>query len=101
MRNTKNNTNQAPATPGFACKIKEDTDLGNAMVIAVFAENLHQPVGIAGSINEAREIADTDLRERRRLNAIGGKGTTAVPDKYVVWARGLGGEYKIATMMPC
>ena len=98
MRNTKKNT--TPATPGFACEIKEDTGLGYAMLIAVFGDNTHQPIGIAGNIGEAREIADCDLKRRRRLNAIGGQGTAPIPTGYRVWARGRGGEYKVAATLP-
>ena len=83
------------ATAGFAIRILPTTDLGNAMLIAEDEEGHSQPVGLACSINEAQEIAAEDLRGRLRLlerDADPG----LCPWEYKLWARGLGGEYKVA-----
>jgi hypothetical protein len=84
---------KTPATPGFAIEIKDDTELGLAILVAEFGEGNYQPVGVV-SINEAREIADSDMRGRMRdLEA--GK-TPACPERYMVWAQGIGGDYRQA-----
>ena len=83
---------KTPATPGFAIEIKGDTELGLAILVAVYEEGGYRPVGVAISINEAREIADSDMRGRLRdLEA--GK-TPACPERYMVWAQGIGGDYR-------
>ena len=82
------------ATPGFAIEIKDDTELGLAILVAEFGEGAYQPIGVVVSINEAREIAAGDLRGRtRELEA--GK-TPGCPEAYVVWAQGLDGDYRVA-----
>ncbi len=81
-------------TPGFAIEIKDDTELGLAILVAEFGENAYQPIGVVVSINEAREIAAGDMRGRMRdLEA--GK-TPACPEAYAVWAQGLDGDYRVA-----
>ena len=88
-KQTKTNT-----TPGFAIEIKDDTELGLAILIAEFGDETYQPVGVVVSINEAREMADGDMRGRMRdLEA--GK-TPACPERYVVWAQAIGGDYRQA-----
>ena len=83
------------ATPGFAIEIKDDTELGLAMLIADLGGGDYQPIGVVVSINEAREIAESDMRGRMRdLEA--GK-TPACPETYVVWAQGLDGDYRVAS----
>jgi len=79
------------ATPGFAIEIHDSTDLGLAILVAEFGEGKYQPVGVVVSIAEAREIAASDMRGRMRdLEA--GKHP-ACPERYRVWAQGIGGEY--------
>jgi hypothetical protein len=90
MKQTK-----TPATPGFAIEIKDDTELGLAILVAEFGDGNYQPVGVVVSINEAREIADSDMRGRMR-DLEHGK-TPACPERYLVWAQGLNGEYITAT----
>ncbi|HZT32787.1 MAG TPA: hypothetical protein VE999_01575 [Gemmataceae bacterium] len=93
MARTKNHSATNP-TPGFAIEIKDDTELGLAILVAEFAENAYQPIGVVVSINEVREIAESDMRGRMRdLEA--GK-TPACPEAYVVWAQGLDGDYRVA-----
>jgi len=50
------------------------------------------------SINEAREIAEGNLRGRMRDLEAG--GAPACPETYTVWAQGLDGEYRIARKLP-
>ena len=51
---------------GFAIPLQPDTDLGLAMLIAEDEEGNHEPVAVAGTINEAKELAESDLRGRMR-----------------------------------
>ena len=44
----------ADATPGFAIKLNDDTDLGIAMLILEDEEGAYEPVGTPATINEAR-----------------------------------------------
>ena len=92
-------TTKQTKTPGFAIEIKDDTELGLAILVAEFGNGNYQPVGVVVSINEAREIAASDMRGRMRdLEA--GK-MPACPERYLVWAQGLDGEYiTAATIQP-
>ena len=82
------------ATPGFAIKIEDDTELGLAMLVAEFADGTYQPIAVVVSINEAKEIAEGNMRCRMRELERGGE--PACPECYQVWAQGLGGEYATA-----
>jgi hypothetical protein len=42
--------------------IKDDTELGLAILVAEFGDGNYRPVGAVVSINEAREIADSDMQ---------------------------------------
>src|ERR1019366_7535692 len=53
---------KTPATPGFAIEIKDDTELGLAILVAVYAGGGYRPVGVAVSISEAREIGESHRR---------------------------------------
>ena len=79
------------ATPGFAIEIKDDTELGMAILVAEFDDGNYQPVAAVVSINEAREIAASDVRGRMRRLEHG--GTPACPERYIVWAQGMDGDY--------
>ena len=96
-RNTKRtNTN---ATHGFAVEIKDDTELGLAMLIADLGDGHYQPIGVVVSINEAREIIAGNMR--RRMRDLEAGGTPACPESYVVWAQGLEGDYReVKRLMP-
>jgi|ERR1017187_955714 hypothetical protein len=74
---------KTPATPGFAIEIKDDTELGLAILVAEFGDGNHQPAGVVVSINEAREIAESHWRHY----------TGAAIEKYELWAQGLEGDY--------
>jgi len=82
-------------TPGFAIEIKDDTELGLAMLIAEDEEGRYEPVGVVISINEAREIAASDMRGRMRCLERGGDAGLC-PYEYKVWAPGLDGDYRVA-----
>jgi hypothetical protein len=82
------------ATPSFAIQIKDDTELGLAILVAEFADGTYQPIGVVVSINEAKEIAEGNMRCRMRELERGGE--PACPECYKVWAQGLGGEYATA-----
>ena len=80
---------------GFAIPLQPDTELGLAMLIAEDEEGHHEPVAIASTINEAKEIAECDLRSRmRRLER--GEDPGICPHTYKLWARGIDGDYRIA-----
>jgi hypothetical protein len=82
-------------TPGFAIEIKDDTDLGLAMLIAEDEEGCYEPVGVVVNINEAREIAASDMCGRRKELERG--GAPMCPYEYKVWAQGIGGDYRVAS----
>ena len=90
---TRRSLRSAPrnATPGFAIEIKDDTELGMAMLVAEFADGTYQPIATVVSIDEAKEIAESNMRYRMRELERG--GAPACPECYKVWAQGLGGEY--------
>ena len=89
-------TNATPATPGFAIEMKDDTDLGMAMLLAEDEEFHTEPVAVVANINEAREIAASDMRRRMRELERGGDPGIC-PYTYKVWARGVDGDYRIAS----
>lgn len=81
------------ATPGFAIELKDDTELGLAILMADFGTHT-APVAVVTSIAEGREIAKSDMR--CRMNDLERGGTPDCPEFYQVWAQGLEGEYRIA-----
>src|SRR5450759_1093921 len=83
---------------GFAIPLQPDTDLGLAMLIAEGEDGQHEPVAVVGTISEAREAAESDLRDRmRRLER--GEDAGLCPTQYKVWARGIDGTYRTACEM--
>lgn len=46
------------------------------------------------SISEAKDIAEHNMRRRMRDLEAGGE--PACPDAFVVWARGIDGDYQVA-----
>lgn len=88
-------TRQQPATNGFAIPLQPDTDLGLAMLIAEDDDGNTQPIAVASTIGEAKEIADDDMRGRmRRLER--GEEAGICPARYKLWARGIDGKYLVA-----
>jgi len=80
-------------------EIKDDANLGIAMLIAEFGEGNYQPVAAVSSINEAHEIAASDVRGRMKQLERGGE--LACPERYVVWAQGPDGSYRqVKEIMP-
>ena len=80
-------------------EIKDDTELGLAMLIAEFGEGNYQPVAVVVSINEAREIAESNLRGRMKELERGAE--PACPERYIVWAQGTDGSYRqVKEIMP-
>ena len=80
-------------------EIKDDANLGLAMLIAEFGKGSYQPVAAVGSINEAREIAASDMRARTKDHDHGGE--PACPERYVVWAQRPDGRYgQVKEIMP-
>ena len=80
---------------GFAIPLKPNTELGLAMLIAEDEEGHHEPVAVASTINEAKEIAESDLRGRMR-SIEGGEDAGIYPIRYKLWARGIDGDYRLA-----
>jgi hypothetical protein len=80
-------TTKRPTSPGFACIIGLDTELGCGIIT-----NLRTgvPEGIAISINEATEIIDS-----RKKHSHGIKPTWQTPEELGLFARGLEGTYHL------
>jgi hypothetical protein len=80
-------------------EIKDDANLGLAMLIAEFDGGSYQPVAAVSSINEARELAAGDMRARTKELELSGE--TTCPDRYVVWAQAADGSYRqVREIMP-
>ena len=89
------NRKQTKTYNGFAIPLQPDTNLGLAMLIAEDEEGHHEPVAVASTINEAKEIAESDFRgRRRRLER--GEDPGLCPYVYKVWAQGIDGYYLLA-----
>ena len=89
----------AHATNEKRIEIKDDADLGLAMLIAEFGEGNYHPVAVVVGINEACEIAESNLRARMKELERGGE--PACPERYVVWAQGIDGSYReVKEIMP-
>src|ERR1035437_6851190 len=90
---------KTPAAPGFAVEIKDDTELGLAILVAEFGDGNYQPGGgngehQRGARDRRQRHARTDVRPRARRDA-------ELPRTYMVWAQGIEGEYIIAaTIQP-
>lgn len=87
MKPTK--TQPTNTTPGFAIRLTDETDLGNAMLIAEDDAGGYLPLGSVSTIAEAREIAQQDLG--RRMQQLDRGDEPFCPAIYRVWARGLDG----------
>ena len=98
MKKTANSTKEdkQPATPGFAIRLQPDTPLGLAMLIAEDEEGHYEPVAVTSTINEARELAASDMRGRRRRLLDAQRRPPLCPYEYKVWAQGIDGDYRIA-----
>ena len=93
-------TRKQPKTyNGFAIPLEPGTDLGLAMLIAEDEEGHYEPVAVAANISEAKEIAESDMRGRMR-SVEKGADAGICPIRYKLWARGVDGEYRLATEIP-
>jgi hypothetical protein len=91
----KRTTKQQKSYNGFAIPILPDTQLGLAMLIAEDEDGHTQPVAVVSTINEAKEIAESDLAGRmRRVERNQDAGLC--PHQYKVWAQGIDGDYIVA-----
>ena len=80
-------------------EIRDDANLGMAMLIAEFGGGNYQPVAAVVSINGAREIAASDLRGRMKQLERG--ENPACPERYLLWAQASDGSYrKVKELMP-
>jgi len=69
------------------------------MLIAEDDEGNYVPICVVATIREAKETADCDFRSRMRLTERGADaGLCPVLNK--VWARGIDGDYRIASDLP-
>jgi hypothetical protein len=80
---------------GFAIPLQPDTELGLAILIVEDEEGTTQPVAVAASINEAKELAQSDLAGRRR-RIEQDSDPDLRPYCYKLWARGINGDYRLA-----
>ena len=69
-------------------------DFGLTLIIAENEEGVYQPLAVAGSLNEAREMVDHDRKSRMR-DLENGKSPMCVYC-YKIWATGSYGAYKLA-----
>jgi hypothetical protein len=96
-RDTKmaRHSKQTRTYDGFAIPLQPDTELGLAMLIAEDEEGHYEAVAVASTVNEAKELAESDLRARqRRLEC--GEDPGLCPFVYKLWARGADGRYIVA-----
>jgi hypothetical protein len=95
MKHAARKQQKQTPTNGFAIPLTDATDLGLAMLIAESEDGQYEPVGVVASIGEAREIAASDLKgRRRRLERNQDPGLC--PYSYTVWANGVDGDYRVA-----
>ena len=81
---------------GFAIPPQDTTELSLAILIAEDEEGWTQPIAIASSIKEAKELALSDFVSRsRRLEH--GEDPGICPHDYKLWARGVEGEYIVTS----
>jgi hypothetical protein len=72
---------------GFAIEIKPHTDLGMGILAAGYESGAYEPVAVVSTVNEAKEIAESNMRARAR------RGDTTSVLIYKLWAHGLEGRY--------
>jgi hypothetical protein len=78
--------------------INRDTDLGIAMLIAEDEDgNNYEPVGPVANVNEAYEIAASNLSIR--MDEVEQGKDVMCPYAYRVWAAGLEGTYNSAWLI--
>jgi len=91
---TRTNNQPNNATPGFAIRLTDETDLGIATLIVEDEAGTYHPVAVVATIAEGRELAHQDLRNRMQELEDGNE--PFCPIVYKVWARGLNGTFAVA-----
>ena len=76
-----------------AVPMSPDAELGLAMLIVEDEYGLYEPVAVAGTINEAKELAESDLRGRMQRVERG--EDQLCPARYLLWGRGGKGDYRV------
>jgi hypothetical protein len=80
----------------ISAAVDEDTELGfGTMLIAENEDGGYEPVGIASTISEAREIASRDFQNRMLASKSG--ADPLYPNRYALWVRGVRGMYRTIT----
>ena len=69
------------------------------MPIAEDEEGHYEPFAVAASIREAKEIAESDMRGRMR-SVEKSADAGICPIRYNLCARGVDGDYRLATEIP-
>jgi hypothetical protein len=87
MQHTRKYTAPADATPGFSIQLEGDTKLGLTMLVVDDAEGHYEPSGVASTVNEARELADSHFRAALKARPFFARCI------YRVWARRVSGAY--------
>ena len=77
-----------------AVPLTADAELGLAMLIAEGEDGHYEPVAVASTIREAKELAGDDLRSR--MHRIERGEDRLCPARYLLWARGGNGDYRVA-----
>ena len=73
-------------------QIPPGADLGLAMLIAEDDEGGYEPIAVTSTLNEAYELAASDMA--RRINQLNrGNEPGFCPARYALWLRGQRGEY--------
>jgi hypothetical protein len=94
MQNRKN-VNRIAEMP----QIDDRTQLGMGMLIAESETGEYDLISAVGTLREAREIAQHNLR--RRMSELETSGEPMCPARYVVWSQGNEGDYRIvAEILP-
>jgi hypothetical protein len=89
-----NTTKKQNGYNGFAVEITDTTSLGLAMLIAESEDGQYEPIAVVASVGEAREIAQEDLQSR--MDRLEHGESPLCPYVYKVWARGIGGDHRVA-----
>lgn len=76
-----------------AVPMSPDAELGLAMLIVEDEYGLYEPVAVAVTINEAKELAGSDLRGRMQRVERG--EDRLCPARYLLWVRGGNGDYRV------
>jgi len=76
---------------GFAIELKPDTDLRGGILIAAYESGAYEPIAGVSTINEAKEIAASNMGWRMKRLERGEE--VECPACYKLWAPGVEGRY--------